>query len=425
MSGKRESKSFSQKTVNTIILCLILFLFLYVVIQFSRNLAPLKVSTQRTQTVTDSTYAYLDGYIFRDEVRVSSDGIVDYLVRDGEKVGAAQSFADVYSSASLSESECEALQNELDILSDRIYLLGNGLGGLQGASGLADINSSIRASYYAYVDAVTGGNFSSADKSGEVLLKNLVSYAAITLGEATKNQSDSLRARKTELLSSLGKAQTLYSDASFNFFRRVDGYESLFHSSVIDSLTPDSFKALISHAPEKTGSGVIGRRVYSAKWYLAVPCDEATYLKFEVGRTYDVGLVDEDGVGISMMLQEIRFDENDPDSAFMLFSSFDMALSGNFSRHQNIKVHLSDISGYRIPTESLHSVDGVDGVYILVGNVVEFRRVTLLGKGNGYYIVSTDSGEADGEAPHNIPYLNINDMIITSGRDLYDGKQLD
>ncbi len=426
MSGKKATKGFSQKTVNIIILCLVLCLFAYAGIQLSRNLAPDKVSTQRTQTVTDSTYAYLDGYIFRDEVRVSANGVVDYLVRDGEKVGVGGSFAEVYSAGAMKSEERASAQNELNILSDRIYLLGEGLGGSFGASGLADIKNSISSSYYAYIDALTSGNFSSADKSGEVLLKSLVNYSAVTLGEATKNQAEELMARKTELLSRLGGSkQTLFAEDSFNFFKSTDGYEAVFHSSLIDSMTPSQFEALISAEGEKTDNGVIGRKTYSAKWYLAVPADEATHLAFKVGESYDVGFIDEDGVSLQMKLEDIRFDEDEPNSAFMLFSCFDLAMSGNFSRHQNIKIHLSDTSGYRIPTESLQSINGVDGVYILVGNVVEFRRVAVIGKGNGYYIVSTNKADSDEGNLSEIPYLNINDMIVTSGRDLYDGKQLE
>ncbi len=425
MSVKREAKSVSQKTVNIIILCLVICLFLYVGIQLSRNLSPDKVSTQRTQTVTDSTYAYLDGYVFRDEVRMSADGVVDYLVRDGEKVGVGRSFADIYPAASVSTADKGSIQTELDILSDRIYRLGEGIGYGQGASYLADINQNIKTSYYSYIDAVTSGNFSSADKSGSVLLENLVNYSAITLGEAAADQSEQLTVKKGELLASLGAKQTLFAEQSFNFFRKTDGYEAVFHASLMESLTPAGFDALISAEPEKTGNDTVGRKIYSAKWYLAVPCDEAAYLAFNAGDTYDVEFGDEDGVSVQMKLEDIRFDEAEPNSAFMLFSSFDVSVAGNFSRHQNIKIHLGDISGYRIPTESLRREGVVEGVYILVGNVVEFRRVTVIGEGNGYYIVNTNKGDSDEGNLSEIPYLNINDMIITSGRDLFDGKQLD
>jgi hypothetical protein len=80
------------------------------------------------------------------------------------------------------------------------------------------------------------------------------------------------------------------------------------------------------------------------------------------------------------------------------------------------------LSGYRVPSESLRTVNGERGVYILVGNVVEFRRVTVIGEGRGYYIVATYESDAEEGSVSKTPYLYINDLIITSGNDLYDGK---
>ena len=94
---------------------------------------------------------------------------------------------------------------------------------------------------------------------------------------------------------------------------------------------------------------------------------------------------------------------------------------------------MNSVSGYRIPSDSLVKLDGEDGVYIIVGTVVEFRRVTVVKKGEGYCIVKTyeedraelEKAEEEGIQVVRPPYLKINDLIITSGNDLYDGKLLD
>ena len=72
----------------------------------------------------------------------------------------------------------------------------------------------------------------------------------------------------------------------------------------------------------------------------------------------------------------------------------------------------------------LGSIPG-SGKFPGVGNVVEFRRVTVISRGEGYYIVNTYEVDLLEKPSSEIPYLNINDMIVTSGNDLYDGKQLD
>ena len=60
-----------------------------------------------------------------------------------------------------------------------------------------------------------------------------------------------------------------------------------------------------------------------------------------------------------------------------------------------------------------------------MGSRVEFRRVTVIADGDRYYIVNTYASDSEEGAVSDIPYLNANDLIITSGNDLYDGKSLD
>ena len=97
------------------------------------------------------------------------------------------------------------------------------------------------------------------------------------------------------------------------------------------------------------------------------------------------------------------------------------------------------VSGYRIPTEAVVTLESsktgehVPGVYILAGNVVEFRKIRIRVARDGYVISDTyeeikayldaltdeerAKRTADGWA-----YLGLNDNIITSGNELYEGR---
>ena len=117
--------------------------------------------------------------------------------------------------------------------------------------------------------------------------------------------------------------------------------------------------------------------------------------------------------------------ELDTSKTYLLFSSFDLARISGLERHQSVRINLGSKTGYRIPAEALHTVGEDRGVYILVGNMIEFRRITIIGEGDGYYIVSTYERDFEDNLGSEIPYLYINDLIVTSGKDLYDGKLLD
>lgn len=66
-------------------------------------------------------------------------------------------------------------------------------------------------------------------------------------------------------------------------------------------------------------------------------------------------------------------------------------------------------------------MDGVQGVYILVGNIVEFRQIEVLLELDGYYIVTEQDVRDD---PDYREKLGLYDAIITGGKDLYVGKMI-
>ena len=73
------------------------------------------------------------------------------------------------------------------------------------------------------------------------------------------------------------------------------------------------------------------------------------------------------------------------------------------------------VSLKNVPASALHEVSGVEGVYIFKDSTAYFRRVRVLYRGDGYVIVAqNDNGD---EA-----YLSLFDILITSGKDLYDGR---
>ena len=427
MARKMRVKTYKQSAVNAVILVVTVFLLVYLAVQFSRNFST-QLSTQRAQIVTDTEYAYLDGYIFRDEtVLIAPQGaVVNYLVRNGEKVGVSQAYAEIYLPSGLSSDEIADKQSRLLSLSLRIDLMDTGLSLGDSISDLGEISQAVSHSYYSYIDAALDGDLAAADKQGETLLSSLVNYSVATGGEKSQSDSAALKSQRDQLLGSLNSApQTLVSEQSFNFFYSIDGYESIYSSQKLKDASPDELEALIAAKPQIPEGNVIGKKANTQKWYLVVPAPESTYIDFVEGGVYKVSFSDGGDITVNMTLEHICVSEDDQDHAYMILSSFDLSASSDFARHQNIKIFLEDCTGYRIPKGALHKINGTDGVFILIGNTVEFRRVTIIGDGNGYYIVNTYEADVQEGRVSEIPYLYVNDLIITSGNDLYDGKILE
>ena len=193
-----------------------------------------------------------------------------------------------------------------------------------------------------------------------------------------------------------------------------------------DEETVMRFSYTIVHEPE-TETGTDEESI------VYVPTEPEIETGFYIGKAYSVTYSSGGDKSAQMVLDSVKVDENG--KGYLIFSSYDLTLSAELSRAQDVKVEMRSETGYRIPTDALVELRGETGVYIIVGTVVEFRRVTVSvgDSGNGYVIVKTyemdraelEAAENEGETVNRPAYLRPNDLIITSGNDLYDGKLID
>ena len=421
---KKRVHTYKQSVVNAVVLVAVILLFVYVLYQIPGGFST-KVSTQRTQKVTESEYTYFDGYVFRNESVLTVDGvaIVDRLVADGERLGVGKHFANVYST-DMGADGADELQGELDALSAGIELLGAQIESGQYVSDLAHINEDLIKYYYSYAEAVADGDITSADRYGSELLDAIVAYRVVTGRDGrAEDISLQLKGERDGLIASLSSApETMVADEGCHYFYGYDGYESVFSADKLEGLTPAALSSLISAQPESYGGTVIGRIVHDPKWYLCLPCDPSELMLFEVGVSYDVIVSDGDGRAIQMLLEDAVSDDG---GAYLLLSCHDMSRSAGASRSRSVRILTDSTTGYRVPAQAIHLRRGEYGVYVLVGSIAEFRRVTIIGEGDGYYIVNTGEMDAAEGGKSDTPYLSVNDLIITSGNDLFDGKHFD
>lgn len=438
MVKKAKTVKPKQAVVNTVILVLLIALFIYVAVQLTQGLST-HVSTQRTQLVTESQYVFLEGHVIKNEEMIKSDAdVVHYTVGDGEKVGVGQVYAVLYTGTGLSDSQKRSTQKRLYELSLSISVLESGL-----ESGLLDpgnIKTKLADAYYSYTNYLQNGDLYSASDAGDSLLASLIDYSSATGGEVgAKETLDALKAERDSILAGIGGRRTeLVSDTSFIFYHSADGFEGDSNAEVRlnsqdpTNLTIDELDKRISSKPASTKS-VIGKKTYAAKWYFAVPVDNANHETLKKSRggalegaTLPVTIQGSTERTVNMRVEKVLEDEIDPNRTYLLLSSFDTGVIYGLDRDQRIKIEVESYTGYRVPAEAIHNAKGSYGeVYVLVGSVVELRRVTIMIHGDGYCIVYRNEDDQEEGLGGELPYLKENDMIVTSGNDLYDGKLLD
>lgn len=396
---------------------MLVYIIHYCLGQFSTTL-----STLPTQEITDYTMLGAEVYLFRDEQIITGDTFapVRYTYRDGERVPRDATYAYSYPKAGATADEVAALQEQLDDIAEQIALLEDSKQAGSLITSLKENREAIRQSYFRVLENLAAGGYGGAQSESQTLLWHISTYSMLREPDQTDAMIASLQNAEQALLDAWGGKQVAHkSPYSTNFVHKCDGYEGVFDYSLVMSMSASDFYEMTQASPVST-AGTVGKMINSHTWYAAIPMNEENAARFEIGSIYTFTFVDNDGIELPLTLQRKLAGEGKRDG--VLIFSCDRTPEGfSFLRTQRVQSVVEEVTGYRVPMEALREHNGEKGVFILADSSVEFRRVSIVREGTGYYIVQTFEQDAAGGAGM-AKYLQYGDLIITAGRDLYIGK---
>lgn len=378
-----------------------------------------EIATTPALLVSESDTESAAAYIFRDEKVIYSrySGAINYLVSDGGKVGVGTTLARAYQTG-----DADAIRKRVGVLDAKIELFeASNISKNVVVSDTSKIDSEISSLYYSVMERIASGDLFYAMHSKDELLAD-VNRRKIIVGELKNydTQIAALTAERAALTSLLGGSyENISTPGTGYFFFDVDGYEEYFSSKNIDTMTLSDFKAAFAsgNAEAETDRYAVGKLVTGYTWYIAVPVRKEKLPQYEVGKKYNVSFPYNYDKTISMTLERSVTETGSSDGV-LVFSATELPEDFNYLRNQNVVIEKSGVTGYRIPVSALRMVDGKQGVYILYGSTVYFRRVEVLFEKDGYFIVA----ERDLSREDASDYLGTYDMVIVRGKDLYDGK---
>lgn len=398
--------------VALLLVGLILYTFYHV-----QGASAADLMTVPTREVTDLRMTSGTAYLFRDE-RVlsvdSSDGVVDDLVKSGTKVSKNQALAEVYTG--YRSLERVSIQLELDRLNRMIAVLENSRLTEGSSLSLAEKYREAAGEQYLEIkEAILSGQWNGISTDTDRMLALLNRYNLLTGRlEHPDLLLAELKAEKAALLTA-ARTTVYNTDASGFFFNRdrVDGYESLYTMERLETLTTESLDELKALSPVKDENATtVGKMVYGYTWYLAVEMTGSA-TDFCVGDSYEIRFSQGESRSLSMTCE--RLVEGSDGRFIAIFSSSDLPADFSYTRIQSVEIVVGSSVGYYIPESALVTVDGVEGVYIFKDSTVRFRRIDVIWRGDGYCIAAEKSGRGE-------EYLDLYDILITAGKNLYDGK---
>lgn len=364
----------------------------------------------------------LTAYLFRDETVLDSGsvGTNSYLVEDGEKVIRGNEVCVTYSEAADADA-----QEKIKALKQRIEVLEkSGVGNGYTVSDHKIIDNNISNLVLDIVKGVSSGSYDSAIRTGnDLLIQENRRYA---LTQTVSDYSMQINSCKTEIAylesTFTGEKHTTVATKDGYYYSNVDGYESIFTSNAVNTLTLDNFDTIVSAQPDTAlASRSAGKIATSAYWYIACKTTRSAFGLYTAGSTYTVSFPYSSDIKCDMKLSKV-IAQTDTDDIVLIFSTKTIPSSLNFNRKQTVNIIKEQYSGLRVSSSAVRVLDGVRGVYVLDGNTVIFKKIDILYDDNGTYLCALPN--EDNKAYVSATELSLYDMIIVSGTDLYVGKVL-
>lgn len=400
--------------ITVILILLVLYVVYHVILGFGES-----VSTTPAGLVSDTREIVLEGIVFRDEkVVYSGNGAIFPVVCEGELASVGSEIARVYPRVGNSDvmHRINELENNLSILKK------SKMTGMVSAIEIAELEREVDSLYSELMRVISLGETHKISSLEDRILiaQNKLKICKGEVGSFNSQIAQIENELKSMYASYKGEAEYIFAEQSGYLYYSADGYEKEFTLEALENITPneiEKYLAWVKKKPNASNESAI-KLVLGHTWYIAVACDLDTATMLSVGEKYQVTLFDYMPRELSVTLEKIG--ETQGNSVVLTFSSTTLPTDFDYTRYQELRLDIRGFEGYRVPREALckntdENGNVSAGVFVLDASVVRYKKVEIIAEEGGYYIVSKSDDDE---------FLNLNDLIITDPRGMYDGKVL-
>ena len=365
------------------------------------------------------------GIVIRNEEVLSSENYtkknLKYLLSDGERIQKNGIVAEIYASPKdvNASYRLENLNKELEIL-ERLSSLKNNI-----SKGVNFVNSQIN-------EQIRNLLLSSYDvnpiKENEYREKitYLLNERQIILGKEVNFDSriNYLKSEKEKIISSISNSTGVVNAPNAGIFMgNIDGYEKIIGE---DNILDFDFESLdfktINLNSNKNRKNDIGKIITSEEWYIVCKLDEKEVRKINQDdeAVIDMQLTDGDS-GVPCVVKSIKKMKKS-NNYIAIFSCNYMNKNIAFLRKENFKIDIKKYKGLKVDRNAVYKYGENEngstwGVYIKRGNYLKFKKINPIYWGEKEVICSYSLEEAANEN-----YIQVGDLMVKNGKNLYDGK---
>lgn len=440
--NKKGIGGLSAKTIKRIKIGALIFGIVFAVLYICYLLYQVgysKIVTEQALNITISDEIETTGITVRDEqiIENRSAGFIISAVTEGRKVSKGETIA--YRFKSAADAQAFERINEID---EQIAQFKNmETAGEESAADANSLEKLLDERFNALNAAINSGDLSELNS-----IKNDIAYILnkrqIYMKKADNFNSliSQLKAERDNLSKTFDVTPaTIKADRSGYFVGVVDGYEKMLTTSTVEKLSADQLGVIMQTEVEVNDDDHIGKIAEDYKWNIACVISVEDAARLKPGNTYTLQLPYSEAGSIRAQLQSIKADE-DGSRAVVIFSCSYLFSELTSVRTQPVIIKVKTYEGIGIKTSAIRTrqtenkqepVSGSDvsvtdeeplsdfeeGVYVLWGNEVLFKRIEVLYKSKeGIAVVKKTTDQK---------WLNLYDDVIVEGRGLYGGKIVD
>ena len=352
--------------------------------------------------------------------RFSGSGAVRYCVSDGAKLGVGSVIAEIYADESQIDlrKRIAAKQDELKLLSKV-----ENPGTSENAQAVS-LASLIGEQYRSLIRLREQGDFTALADCKREMTVLMSTYEKITRNDidftgrisTLRDEIAILESQQTEPL------QVIRSPKSAYFVSYADGYEDKLRAESVAQLTPETLSEVSDAGTEGKNQDpqVIGKLIDGYAWYICGVFDN-TKLRLSEGDTASVRIA---SLGRNLTVSvESLVSAGDITATQAVLRCEQMSKEVVQHRTERVEIVRKTVSGIKVPRTAIRFKDVEEtvtdeagnsrtetvnamGVYVLIGETAEFRRIDKVYEDDAYYLSSLDAGSG---------YIALYDDIIVKG----------
>lgn len=405
---KNISKNTIKYAACSVLGILIIFYFIYQVVQM--NSSPYKTEIAVEREIENKIA--VTAFAIRDEEYITAEntsGTVVSIAEDGKRVASGDAVAVVFSNADSAAAYVRI--NELEKEIAYYKQLKNRVG--VGTNSPSSYNDAIDDACVAFIAASRKGINSDFE---EALIDLRDSVTARQLAVGTQLSVDAkLSSLEAELVTLKNQAVGFNTVSSPNpgyYIGSVDGFEhAIAYEDVLNSISCGTINNLLAYEKQAVSGNVMGKLVDSFDWYFVCNVSYSDSGKLAKDKKVIVNIPNTAVGSIECKIAYIGAKEGDYVPVVLKCNIMNRDVAN--LRIENIEIITDNYTGIRINNKAIREVDGQKGVYVLRGNIIQFKKINIISSAEEYSVV---------EKVDDSTYVKQYDTIITEGVDLYDGK---